>query len=35
MPDDLIGRMQTALTRLIKDGNQAAILKRYGIDEEQ
>lgn len=31
VPDDLIGKMQTALDTLIKDGVQGTILKRYGI----
>ncbi|MCQ1850876.1 substrate-binding periplasmic protein [Neorhizobium galegae] len=35
VPDELIVRMQAALDRLIKDGVQNAILKRYGIDELQ
>ncbi|CDZ25317.1 ABC transporter substrate-binding protein [Neorhizobium galegae] len=35
VPDDLIARMQAGLDRLIKDGIQTAILKRYGIGEPQ
>lgn len=35
VPDALIARMQTNLDRLIKDGVQSAILKRYGINEPQ
>lgn len=35
VPDELIVRMQAGLDRLIKDGVQNAILKRYGIDELQ
>lgn len=35
VPDDLIARMQAGLDRLIRDGVQKAILKRYGIEEPQ
>jgi polar amino acid transport system substrate-binding protein len=34
-PDALIATMQTNLDRLIKDGAQAAILNRYGINQPQ
>jgi polar amino acid transport system substrate-binding protein len=35
VPDALIATMQAGLDRLIKDGVQSAILKRYGINEPQ
>ncbi|MBW6423008.1 transporter substrate-binding domain-containing protein [Rhizobium sp. XQZ8] len=35
VPDALIAKMQAGLDRLIRDGVQAAILKRYGINEPQ
>jgi polar amino acid transport system substrate-binding protein len=35
VPDELIASMQASLDRLIKDGVQNAILKRYGIGEAQ
>lgn len=35
VPDALIGKMQTALDTLIKDGVQSTILKRYGINVPQ
>jgi polar amino acid transport system substrate-binding protein len=34
VPDDEIVRMQTALDKLIADGTQAALFKKYGLDIE-
>lgn len=32
VPDDKIARMQAALDRIVSDGTQAALIKKYGLD---
>lgn len=34
VPDEQIGKMQAALDRIIADGTQAALFKKYGLDLE-